>query len=349
MMERSRRVASSVSAGLLCLCFGCIVVISIFSAGHDFTKKKSTANNQSSAVKLRSYRRALSNNEEKYVATAEDVKALQHPYGDCEIPPHRFANHELGTLYQPAFPGSGSRMTYELVQALTGYTISNDHNYAVDPNVRRKVVSVKTHYPNRNGISLEDFDEDFHGAILVIRNPIKAIPSFYNFWYERLNHLENHSVRAPKEEWIAYRDANLEEQLRSWRWHMDYWIQKYQNDRSKLLILPYEMITHNNAGPVYALKLAQFLDSFDGISTPQSPEKVACLWHRSVKYMDEGEDTEERSIRKGSTSTPYTSSQFEAVQRVLREQKRKYENDPEIYKILDQYLRHIGHYWLYVN
>jgi len=313
-----------------------------------------TSNYNSHLEMLRSSQRALSNieplNEIAAVTVTDDAAPIdpQRPYGKCEIPRTSFANHPVETLYQPAFPGSGSRMTYELVSALTGMTISNDHNYAVDPNVRKRVVSVKTHYPNRNGISLEKYDEDFHGALLVIRNPIKAIPSFFNFWYERINHLENHSIRAPTEDWIAFRDANLNEQLKSWAHHMDYWLNKYSKDRSKLLVLPYEYLTDDARGPATALKLAAFLDSAKGVNVVK-PEDVACIWHRSVKYMDEGEDVEGHSVRVGSTATPYTQAQFDQIRSTLQKQKWKYKNDPEVFKIMDQYMRHINHSWLYVS
>mmetsp|Transcript_28192 Transcript_28192/g.42455 ORF Transcript_28192/g.42455 Transcript_28192/m.42455 type:complete len:356 (-) Transcript_28192:146-1213(-) len=352
-----RRRAASLAAAIGLSCFAGIAISNLYTSSHEPNK-----NNQ--APTLRSYRRALSNVDHTILnynnehgrmepvnaATLTDAvfKDPKHLYGDCEIPKARFATHQVATLYQPAFPGSGSRMTYELVEALTGMTISNDHNYAIDPNVHNHVVSVKTHYPNRNGISLEAFDDHFHGALLVIRNPIKAIPSFFNFWYERINHLENHSVRAPTEEWIAFRDANLGEQLKSWRKHMDYWLKKYENDRSKLLVLPYERLTDNARGPGTALKLALFLDSVEGVNAAK-PEDVACLWHRSVKYMDEGETVEGHSVRTGSSATPYTQSQFGAIRNTLQTQKWKYKDDPEVFKIMDQYMRHIQHSWLYVS
>mmetsp|Transcript_20409 Transcript_20409/g.33608 ORF Transcript_20409/g.33608 Transcript_20409/m.33608 type:complete len:342 (-) Transcript_20409:82-1107(-) len=337
--NNGRRRAASLAA-VACLfgfCFTSFAITNLYTSGTD---------NNNQAPTLRSSRRALSNIAAALTdAVSNDPK---HPYGNCQIPRKIFSTHLVDTVYQPAFPGSGSRMTYELVSALTGMPISNDHNYAIDPNVRKHVVSVKTHYPNRNGISLEEFDDDFHGALLVIRNPIKAIPSFFNFWYERINHLENHSVRAPTEEWVAFRDANFGEQLRSWRKHMDYWLDKYQNDRSKLLVLPYEHLTDNAKGPATALKLASFLDSAKGV-TAAKPEDVACIWHRSVKYMDEGESVEGHSIRTGSHKTPYTQSQFDQIRNTLQHQKWKYKDDPEVFQIMDQYMRHINHSWLYVN
>ena len=346
------------------VCFNGIVVSNFSTKIHDDDEAAANMKNKtitSSSTILGSFhrRRVLSNiddnNSETYTdnTIGPDVAAavtdalpnvaiivndVHHPYGDCEVPKARFATHKVATMYQPAFPGSGSRMTYELVQALTGLTSSNDHNYALDPNVHHRVVTVKTHYPNRNGISLEGFDSDFHGAILVVRNPVKAIPSFFNFWYERLNHLENHSVRAPKEDWILFRDANLMEQLKSWMKHMDYWLQKYQHDRSKLLVLPYEYITDNEKGPATALRLAEFLDAAEGVDVAP-PDKVACIWHHSVKYYDEGTDVAGHSVREGSKATPYTQDQFNEIQRALQRQKWKYQHDSEVFSIMNLYLR----------
>jgi hypothetical protein len=65
--------------------------------------------------------------------------------------------------------------------------------------------------------------------------------------------------------------------------------------------------------------------------------------------MNEGESVEGHAIRKGSTATPYTQSQFGEILKVLQQQKWKYEHDPEVFKITDQYLRHLAHSWLYVG
>lgn len=344
-----KRATSLVAVVAGVFCFARIVITNLAA------KNSNNELNDYQSSTLRSSRRALTSGQPNNPISTADIvfkgtnnNDPKHPYGECEIPRGRFPNHPVGTVYQPAFPGSGSRMTYELVTALTGLPISNDHNYNIDPRVHKHVVSVKTHYPNRNGIPLDQYDGDFDGAILIIRNPIKAIPSFFNFWYERTNHLENHSIRAPTEEWIAFRNANLGEQLDSWRFHMDYWLEKYKDNRSKLLVLPYEHLTDTVRGAGTALKLAMFLDSLEGVNAAR-PEDVACIWHRSVKYMDEGESVEGHSVRSGSSSTPYTANQFDLMRTALQTQKWKYSDDPEVFKIMDQYIRHIQHSWLYIT
>ena len=123
-----RRRAASLAAAIGLSCFAGIAISNLYTSSHE------PNNNQ--APTLRSYRRALSNVDHTILnynhehgrmepvnaATITDAvfKDPKHLYGDCEIPKARFATHQVATLYQPAFPGSGSRMTYELVEALTG-------------------------------------------------------------------------------------------------------------------------------------------------------------------------------------------------------------------------------------
>ena len=47
-------------------------------------------------------------------------------------------------------------------------------------------------------------------AFVIIRNPMKSIPSFFNHIYEMRNHLPVHSERAPVEEWVKWRNAYLQ-------------------------------------------------------------------------------------------------------------------------------------------
>jgi hypothetical protein len=104
-------------------------------------------------------------------------------------------------------------MTWNLVEALTGLETGDDWN---NNGRGDKVVTVKTHYPQSNGI-LPEFDEKITRAFLVVRNPMQSIPSFFNHIYEMRNHLPVHSERAPVEEWIKWRDHYLEEEIREYK------------------------------------------------------------------------------------------------------------------------------------
>lgn len=103
------------------------------------------------------------------------------PNGGCKITSgQKLAAHKIPPTYQASFPGSGARMTWHLVMALTGISINDDFNHM--KRGYEKVVAVKTHYPLSHGKLLKE-DPTFRGAMLLLRNPISAIPSFFNFKY----------------------------------------------------------------------------------------------------------------------------------------------------------------------
>ena len=112
-----RRRAASLAAAIGLSCFAGIAISNLYTSS-----SQEPNNNNNQAPTLRSYRRALSNVDPVNAATITYAvfKDPKHLYGYCELPKARFATHQVATLYQPAFPGSGSRMTYELVEALTG-------------------------------------------------------------------------------------------------------------------------------------------------------------------------------------------------------------------------------------
>jgi hypothetical protein len=72
-------------------------------------------------------------------------------------------------------------MTWNLVEALTGLETGDDWN---NNGRGSEVVTVKTHFPQSNGI-LPDFDERIHRAFIVIRNPLESIPSVSSLFFDR--------------------------------------------------------------------------------------------------------------------------------------------------------------------
>ena len=132
-------------------------------------------------------------------------KALAN--GGCEVTRASLSATPITPTWQASFPGSGARMTLFLVQgklmnscrtisiatisshktynlhtqALTGIKTNNDYN----SNQRGfdHVVTVKTHYPINFPESSEELESKFgfDRALLVVRHPKDAIPSFFNF------------------------------------------------------------------------------------------------------------------------------------------------------------------------
>jgi hypothetical protein len=135
------------------------------------------------------------------------------PNGGCEITWPKKPPKDVEITYAASYPGCGARMTWNLVEALTGLETGDDWN---NNGRGDEVVTVKTHYPQSNGILVE-FDDRIRRVFVVIRNPMKSIPSFFNHIYEMRNHLPVHSERAPVDEWTKWRDAYLDIEIAEYK------------------------------------------------------------------------------------------------------------------------------------
>ena len=95
------------------------------------------------------------------------------PNGGCKLTWPKTPEPGTPITYAASYPGCGARMTWNLVEALTGLETGDDWN---NNGRGSEVVTIKTHYPQSNGI-LPDFDDRIHRAFIVIRNPLESIPS----------------------------------------------------------------------------------------------------------------------------------------------------------------------------
>ena len=197
-------------------------------------------------------------------------------YGDCIIENAITPNYPIQPTFTASYPGSGAKMTWKLIEAMTGLRTGDDHNL----NGENNVVSIKTHYPSNEGRAM-DGAERIPRAFLLIRNPLYSIPSYFNFLYEYENKLPGHSTKAPVDEWIRWRNDNFERQVQVWRRHTEYWMDTY--DKLHRSVISYERLIDDQNGPSEAMKIAEFLNRSDGVSTV-APEDVPCVWHTIVKY-----------------------------------------------------------------
>ena len=108
------------------------------------------------------------------------------PNGGCRLTWPKKPAPGTPISYAASYPGCGARMTWNLVEALTGLETGDDWN---NNGRGSEVVTVKTHYPQSNGI-LPEFDERIHRAFIVIRNPLESIPSVSSFFVVLLYLLE---------------------------------------------------------------------------------------------------------------------------------------------------------------
>lgn len=228
-----------------------------------------------------------------------DFQNIFRDFGTCVVTPAVAPDHAIQSTFTASYPGSGAKMTWNLIEALSGFVTGDDFQL----NGHANIVSIKTHYPSHEGREIPDAHL-IQRAILLVRHPINAIPSYFNYLYEMENHLENHSTRAPLEAWKQWRDNNFDRQLQVWRRHTEHWMDMYS--KSNRLVIGYERLTDDNAGPGEAMRLGEFLSRSAGV-TIHPPGEVPCIWYTVVKY------------KKGKTrrlqEVPVTSSnEVEAAQ-----------------------------------
>ena len=212
---------------------------------------------------------------------------------DCEIHPAVWPQQDLAPTFIASYPGSGAKMTWNLVQAVTGLLTGDEH--VLNDVAWSRSVTVKTHFPHLHGnpnIDRSTTNDHFPMAVLLLRNPADAIPGFHNYLYEIENNLPGHSVRAPLEDWIEWRDENVMDQIKEWENHTAYWMERYP-EAWRRLILTYEGMVDDTWGPEATWALAAFLAQNPAVSTIDKAS-AACVWEKVIKYKGEAPpETEE--------------------------------------------------------
>lgn len=259
--------------------------------------------------------------------------------GGCFVLPAQEVGPDVKPVFAASFPGSGARMTWNLIEALTGL-VTGDEWYN---NGRIKdVVSVKTHWPHpTNGREL-DWADEIERAFLLFRNPMNAIPSFHNFIYENERKIPHHTQRAPTDIWIHWRNNNFNNQLRYWKDHFEYWMDKYPQD--KRIVVPYEHLVDPIQGPLVTQELNAFLGEGPGVD-PIANASVPCVWGTVVHYQKGNKVPNTRyplpknmtfvgsypiwpaSHRKGSKERPYTKEQYDLMISTIEELRAKYNSE----------------------
>ena len=237
--------------------------------------------------------------------------------GGCEITWPQPPQKPYETAYAASYPGCGARMTWNLVEALTGLWTGDDW----DSNNRgKRVVTIKTHFPHDAG-RLVPWDDEIHRALVIIRNPMHAIPSFFNHIYEMKNHLPVHSQRAPVDAWIEWRDRLAAIQISRFEKFVDYWMERFLQLNDNRIFVSYERLTDDDMGAEEAIRMTRFLGQSEGV-TPIDIESVPCVWKSVVKYKESlkasnnnHQQQQQRrrldplhhdSQRSGPTERPYT-------------------------------------------
>jgi hypothetical protein len=253
------------------------------------------------------------------IQVAQPIIEIQNsasPQCGVNLPEERLVNPS----WIASYPGSGAKLTWKLIRAITGLWTSDDHDHngRVESGL---VVAVKTHFPSHTPkeVFFKPSLQRIQRAILILRSPLASIPSYHNFVYEQMNKLRNHSTRAPIEVWLKWRDEFFEAELRKWVDHAQYWIENYSES---LFLLPFEHLTSPTTGIETLTQLSVFFANADSEigNHMVPPQQLPCIWEMYVKGKNLGsvESKARHSHREGRPiEYPYTNVQLRTMITVI--------------------------------
>jgi hypothetical protein len=227
-----------------------------------------------------------------------------------------------------SYPGSGARLSWKLIRAITGYMTSDDAVDTDDLSKKGVVVAIKSHYP-AHGSTDEIFTPfaKVDRSVLLLRNPLKSMPSLLSYLYERENNLENHSTRVPLEKWIEWRDQHFQKELMSWVHHTLFWME--HNSKGDTLVISYENLVDKNNGPMEYAKLGGFLSESSGKKLAQSPDDIPCVWDFIVNSRGDTSTNGKtpQSHRVGPKVYPFTDEQIDTIVHYLESLAKLYPDE----------------------
>ena len=200
------------------------------------------------------------------------------PGGGCQITAALVPAEPIEPVWLSSYPGSGAKLGWNLVQALSGYVTGDEHmlnGAALD-----HVVSIKSHWPHPRGSpNVDDMIESVPRSVLLLRHPMNSIATFFTYLYER----EHGDTLPPLEDWMVWRNGHAAEQIDIWARFVDYWLSRYDVDHR--LIISYEGLTDYQGGVPTARALAKFLNEGQGVTTIDD-ESVPCVWAKVAMYKE---------------------------------------------------------------
>ena len=228
----------------------------------------------------------------------------------------------LTKLWIPGYPGSGSTMLRYLRETLTG--LEGEGLDVYYEHCRGLGIGCKTHYPFmcREDFPPERFPYISGKYILLFRNPLHAIPSYYSFIHEQGSNTTSHTAQAPEEKWIEWRDENFDDNLDAWKEFFYYW----RDNHELAMYLPYEdLISLENGEETFERLVQVYRETNPNVSLADDP---SCLWRRYVLEPSKGK-------RSRSYTPRYSTVQYQAMIGVLEDLKRDF---PNIRPMLQMYI-----------
>ena len=270
---------------------------------------------------------------------------------NCELSQAVYSESPVRPVLLASYPGSGTEMTRHLISQLTGLRTASIFAGA---EAQSRVAAVKTHYPVKNGGKAEFADlvgrYDFVRAVLLLRNPLHAIPSFFNRLYEMQHNLPTHTTRGTEADWLEFRsNGGLALYMDEYERFVVFWMDGY---KGRLLVTSYESITNPRSGVKQTAKIGRFLDKIDGVSLCDEAQ-YQCYWEKVVNHgrlrseerAADGENGRPppefllQSVkRKGAWRRPYTRRELEIVLASLERLRDRYGDDVQFVGIIERYM-----------
>lgn len=271
----------------------------------------------------------------------------------------------VSPTFLASYPGSGAKLTWQLIEGITGLFTSDD----IDSSGRTQkgfAVAIKTHYPSQQSppaVMENDKLTRIQRAVLLVRNPMNAFPALHRFVYYSVEGHKRKSdhEKPPASSWIKWRNDSMISQVEQWSKHTRFWLDNFK--RENLHVIPFEYLISPELGSESLHKMGSFLGSADETiaSSLISPDSFCCLWEKMIRHDDDqpthgsktdrtisqGIDEEERMIIGGETNlkiknqeqpNPYTKEQLEMMIQSLITIRDDYKSFSEFSHLMDEYI-----------
>lgn len=274
-------------------------------------------------------------------------------------------------IYFATYPGSGSRITRNLLKAMTGGHRVHDESELTSSRRTANVIIVQTRFPHKAG-KLVPWDDEVLKGIILIRHPMHAFTSLFDELYARKKHLpirfQNGERRyrdgGPSiQDWISWRDRMFDTQLVQYGEFVRYWMKRYKDDER--VVISYEDLVDEKGegGEKEVVRLAQFLRRIRDMNVIDLKD-ASCVWRTVVLNNDdengERSDSLEESVSVGQRRRrqlssyiiphpssagaelalrPFTVEQLRAMVTMLQELAFEFQNNVLLYGKLVYYHR----------
>lgn len=264
---------AAASALFSCFIVGTIVVLDNTSHGHGKLVRRGPEEESGHQMQsTRLLRRLFMGlGKEKQICNIEIAK----PPVDAPIP----------HTYLASYPGAGAKRVRQFVKALTGLKVQFDYEHEPKPNA----VVVQTRFPHKSGM-LPPWRKHIRRAVVVIRNPLYALPALFDELYASKKtlpakfqpdvpsfvepHFDLGEASVP--EWVSWRDRMFESQMVQYREFVKYWITNFPRDSR--LVIAYEDIMNEKKGAADAIRLAEFIQEVEEVPRTPQMNEVECIW-----------------------------------------------------------------------